>query len=868
METSSSLFNFFENLSSSDIEPDISNEETTDFSFHGDKKTIISSENIERCETDLSRTVPQFPNEFSDNNSCSVEEHIEVVMAVYWKRGKLGAAYYTCSDSQVHVLNDIVDVHPDFNNLKTLVSQVKPSQVLTCSGMADTFVQALSSAINGKMDSFNETSFEKEDEQLKKIFFMSVRKRDLNYDSCKRYILGMRFGFEPDTTNEDDHLLFVNSHIDLSQESMVVSFGMLVKYLEKYLPQINLNHEPLRIMFINHISICNLVSIDEATYKALQIFNPRVHPSAFKRNAAGSTKEGLSLFGVFNRCKSSAGIRRLREMFLNPSKDEKQINERLDAVEFCCKPQHQHIVQNLMDCIKKVESITGILANIYRTRASISNWRSLYSSLYNAILIGDICQKHSSHSKLLEKMANSITPNIHEVTHYMNQVIDFEESSLKNQFTVRSGVDRKLDLLRETYAQIPEVLVKVAELELEDLPSFVQQCSIIYITELGYLLSIPVWKGDGSDAADYTLPNFEVKFVVNNFVHYKTPRCSELDEVLGDSVASISNIESQIMITLIQFIHVRISDIVKVVKLVAELDCVISFSIIASENNYVRPKLTKERKIEIVQGRHPLQELCIDNFVPNYTFLGGDGHFMKIITGPNASGKSVYLKQVALIAYLAHIGSFVPAQNAEISILDHIHSRIQTVESVSTRMSAFLLDLKQMSHALYNTTPNSMVVVDEFGKGTTEIDGLSLLAASLIHFVERKDKCPFVLVSTHFHSLPTLLPESRLIKLQYMDYLTENDEIIYLHKIKDGVTGSSLTLLAARAAGLSEEAIKRAIEIQSSKGPLTCNPQLQITKHMMKEINYMKKIFKIVLNNEDNSADSAEYDGDDDSDQG
>lgn len=101
METSSSLFNFFENLSSSDIEPDISNEETTDFSFHGDRKTIISSENIERCETDLSRTVPQFPNEFSDNNSCSVEEDIEVVMAVYWKRGKLGAAYYTCSDSQV-----------------------------------------------------------------------------------------------------------------------------------------------------------------------------------------------------------------------------------------------------------------------------------------------------------------------------------------------------------------------------------------------------------------------------------------------------------------------------------------------------------------------------------------------------------------------------------------------------------------------------------------------------------------------------------------------------------------------------------------------------------------------------------------------
>jgi DNA mismatch repair protein MSH5 len=219
--------------------------------------------------------------------------------------------------------------------------------------------------------------------------------------------------------------------------------------------------------------------------------------------------------------------------------------------------------------------------------------------------------------------------------------------------------------------------------------------------------------------------------------------------------------------------------------------------------------------IDVKNGRHPLQELCVDSFVPNDTSLNMENGIVHILTGssvmkcclscqlyfhkpwyifsvigPNASGKSVYLKQVALISYLAHIGSFVPAERATVCLLDHIHSRIQTVESVATQMSSFVLDLKQvrlrfysvgrdrtswpsthslmfqMSLSLYNSTPNSLVVIDEFGKGTTEIDGLSLLTASLTSFINRGENCPFIIVSTHFRKLPTLLPDSPLVKHQ------------------------------------------------------------------------------------------------------
>ncbi|KAJ4450533.1 hypothetical protein ANN_01960 [Periplaneta americana] len=256
----------------------------------------------------------------------------------------------------------------------------------------------------------------------------------------------------------------------------------------------------------------------------------------------------------------------------------------------------------------------------------------------------------------------------------------------------------------------------------------------------------------------------------------------QLDDVVGDTIVEISNHESRILLGLVQYIQERISPMQKIIKMASELDCLIALAMVAKENNYTRPTLMEEQVLDITGGRHPLQELCVDSYVPNDILSGDQQSLVKIITGPNASGKSVYLKQVALIAYLAHIGSFVPAESARIGILNHIHTRIQTVESVATNMSAFVVDLKQMLLSLCCSSPRSLIIVDEFGKGTTEIDGLALLTSCLNHFLSRGDKCPHVFASTHFHDVASFLLQSR-----YLSFHMTKDRVRVCRDLKSEV---------------------------------------------------------------------------------
>ncbi|KAJ8952812.1 hypothetical protein NQ318_008130 [Aromia moschata] len=172
----------------------------------------------------------------------------------------------------------------------------------------------------------------------------------------------------------------------------------------------------------------------------------------------------------------------------------------------------------------------------------------------------------------------------------------------------------------------------------------------------------------------------------------------------------------------------------------------------ASQNDYIRPSLNTDNIFEIKDGKHPLNEHLVSQFQTNDFYSGGQYSHMKIITGPNGSGKSMYLKQLALIVYLAHVGSYVPVKSANIALVHSIHSRIQATESVSVRLSAFMIDVTQVSQALNNATLSSLILMDEFGKGTTEKDGLSILVGTLRNFLKRKEDCPHVIVS---HTFPT-----------------------------------------------------------------------------------------------------------------
>jgi len=249
----------------------------------------------------------------------------------------------------------------------------------------------------------------------------------------------------------------------------------------------------------------------------------------------------------------------------------------------------------------------------------------------------------------------------------------------------------------------------------------------------------------------------------------------------------------------------------------AELDCILSLAVVARQNNYVRPILTEDSLLEIHNGRHALQEMTVDTFVPNDTKVGDTGR-INIITGPNYSGKSIYIKQVALIVFLAHIGSFVPADSAIVGLTDRIFCAMGS-KSMTTEQSTFMVDLHQVGTMLRHATLRSLCLLDEFGKGTLTEDGIGLLGGTIDHFANC-DFPPKVLLSTHLTEIFTenYLPQSEHIKCYTMSVLnpdgqTSNDDITFLYRLVTGQALLSFGLHCARLAGVPNKVVQRADSI-------------------------------------------------------
>lgn len=236
---------------------------------------------------------------------------------------------------------------------------------------------------------------------------------------------------------------------------------------------------------------------------------------------------------------------------------------------------------------------------------------------------------------------------------------------------------------------------------------------------------------------------------------------------------------------------------------------------VASMYGYVRPTINNQNTHEIRDGRHALLELISTDYQPNDFYSSEDAGKVKILTGPNASGKSVYLKQVALIIFLAHIGSFVPATKANIARVHSIHSRIHTTESVTVRLSSFMIDLSQMSTAIYNAKASSFITVDEFGRGTTGCEGLAILAGALQKFLDKDEFCPHILVSTHLQQVLRYLPDTPKVQALKMQHALCEGKMVFSFQVKEGMS-NSYALDMAEAIGLGDDIVSRAREILES----------------------------------------------------
>lgn len=277
-------------------------------------------------------------------------------------------------------------------------------------------------------------------------------------------------------------------------------------------------------------------------------------------------------------------------------------------------------------------------------------------------------------------------------------------------------------------------------------------------------------------------------FTTSDNYYFKTDLCREFDEKYGHLFASICEKEKRICNRLIRYIRENLADIQEVCKLCAKLDCMIAFAELATQRNYTRPKISQTKKIHINEGRHPLLEID-KHFAPNDTTMSfEDKDIVTILNSPNASGKSVYLRQVALIAFMTHIGCYVPATSATISILNGIHSKICSSEAVFLGKSAFLYDLQQTALLLRTSGKNSLIVLDEFGKGTELDAGRALLQSCIEGIIECYDMAPFTIISTHFHDIYDDLANKEFVTQKTFECIRDEkiDTLVPTYKLITG----------------------------------------------------------------------------------
>ncbi|UNI15285.1 hypothetical protein JDV02_001828 [Purpureocillium takamizusanense] len=414
----------------------------------------------------------------------------------------------------------------------------------------------------------------------------------------------------------------------------------------------------------------------------------------------------------------------------------------------------------------------------------------------------------------------------------ISRTIDFDESESRWRTSVRPGIDPQLDALKRWYDGLDNFLTEVANQLNQSLPdwarSWVRSC--VFLPQLGFLVVVDLdpttgygrYEGEGAQGDPWTK-----LFATDETVYYKNNYLRELDSHYGDMYCEIGDREVEIIHQLAAAVLCHEEPLLAASDVCGDFDALLALAIGAEKYRWTAPQMTEENVLVIENGRHPLQELVVPSFVPNSCDIRGGGTSRSTpqestqvlaLTGPNHSGKSIYLKQVAIIVYLAHVGSFVPADGAVIGLTDKILTRISTRESVCRTESAFAIDLKQVAQTMRRSTPQSLVLIDEFGKGTNPDDGAGLLAAMLDYFLSQGLRPPKLLLATHFHEVfeGHYLRQHSGLALAQMDVRLcwdanqIEDQVTYLFTLTQGHSTSSFGGQCAALNGVPNTIVEHA----------------------------------------------------------
>ncbi|XP_050984827.1 mutS protein homolog 5 [Labeo rohita] len=734
----------------------------------------------------------------SINEDEEDEGNPEIFLSVFIQQEKIGLSFYDSSDCTLHFMLDTVD-NSDHHLLHRVIQELSPNVVITSAKQERSLTQ------------FVETLESNCEYKPEIVMFPNA---NFGLEISKQRLLSAHLPSLPPTITESEKITYLSSCIPLDSVLMMRSIGGLLKCLERRRVGFDMEDSSTGIPILQFLTytLKDVVYIDRDTYSALHIFKSDLHPSVFKLQSG--EKEGLSLYGVLNRCRSKFGSFLLRQWFHRPTRDLNILKRRQEVIRFFTSPRNFADLNTLQSCLRNIKNISTLLHKMSVTNPKVVIWQSLYKTVYSALCIRDTIRAVPQPIQLFSEISQNFTDDLFYIATCISKVVDFEGSVAENRFVIRPNVDPVIDEKKRRMMGLPDFLTDVARAELENLDPRFSTCSVIYIPMIGFLLSVPRLP-TMLDKQSFEIEGLDFIFLAKDQLHYRSARTKELDSMLGDLHFDILDMEIAVMRKLQTLVLERSDCLYKVMSLCAELDCLIALAQASLDHGYCSPTLTPNHRLALIESRHPLLELCTPVFVSNTYISSETEGKMKVITGPNSSGKSIYLKQVGLIVFMALIGSDVPAKEAEIGLVDGIYSRMDSRESISVGLSTFMLDMNQMNHSLNHSTGDSLVLVDEFGKGTNTVDGLSLLTACLNHWLRRGPQCPHLLASTCFHSLIQLglIADSPLLALLTLETAIEGEELVFLYQVKSGICQSSCAANIATLAGIPDDLVKRGVEV-------------------------------------------------------
>ncbi len=531
-----------------------------------------------------------------------------------------------------------------------------------------------------------------------------------------------------------------------------------------------------------------------------------------------------SLLWLLDKCKTAMGSRKLKNWMLNPLKNKEKIIDRYEKVEklnneFIIKDELKNYLYEVYD----IERLSGKVIN------GSLNARDLLQ-LKNSIKVLPMIKKK------IEDLGFNYDINTHEKLCELldSAIVDNPPISVKEGYMIKEGYNSELDELRNIRSGGKDFVASFEAKVKEE--TGIRNLKVGFNKVFGYFIEIP----NGSKNLVKDEYHWERRQTLTNCERYISPALKEKESMILNAEENIIDLEYKLFCSIKSLVKEEVPLLNATADALSEIDALVSLSVCSEEYNLVRPNITDEHVIDIKNGRHPVVEVVSKSeYVPNDCLLS-NGINTLLITGPNMSGKSTYMRQMAIIVIMAQMGSFVPCESATLPIIDKIFTRIGASDDLVSGESTFMVEMKEARNAICNATKNSLILFDELGRGTATYDGMSLAQAILEYISDYIGA--FTLFSTHYHELTRLDKKYKNIKNVHVSAVENGNEITFLHKVKNGAVDKSYGIHVARLAKMPEELLNKAEEIlnEYESNSKKKNPEEKIQLAMDFEPNVKK----------------------------